>query len=142
MTRPPAIDLSPEDRGLVLRILRTNLPAGTKVWAFGSRASGRARPYSDLDLSIDCGRRLSLDETAALREAFTGSDLPYKVDIVDWRAIDDSFRKLIAAERLPLLKRTPRVASGRLADVRRRTNRLEGSSILDDLSRDRKREAK
>jgi type I restriction enzyme S subunit len=102
MNRPAAIDLSPEDRRLVLEILRANLPAETKVWAIGSRASGRARVYSDLDLAIDCGRRLSLDEAAVLREAFTESNLPYRVDFVDWHAIGDGFRRLIAAERVLL----------------------------------------
>jgi uncharacterized protein len=103
MTRAPAIDLSAEDRRLVVEILRANLPAGAKVWAFGSRVSGRARPYSDLDLAIDCGRPMSLDEAARLSEAFTESDLPYRVDVVDWQAIDDRFRQVIAAERVTLL---------------------------------------
>jgi type I restriction enzyme S subunit len=69
---------------------------------FGSRATGRARPLSDLDLAIDAGRRLSLDETARLGEAFSDSDLPYKVDIVDWHAVDERFRQMIAAERKEL----------------------------------------
>ncbi len=68
---------------------------------FGSRATGRAWRYSDLDLAIDAGRRLTLDELAILAEAFSESDLPYKVDVVDWHAIDDRFRELIAGERVP-----------------------------------------
>ena len=96
------LDLSPEDRRLVQDILHATLPAGAKVWASGSRVTGRARRYSDLDLTIDCDRRLSFDETAVLREAFTESDLPYKVDFVDWHAIDDRFRRRIAAQRVAL----------------------------------------
>ena len=91
-----------EHRRLVLDILRAHLPAAA-VWVFGSRATGRARRYSDLDIAIDAGRRLSLDETAILAETFGESDLPYRVDIVDWQAIDHRFRRLIAAERLPLV---------------------------------------
>jgi hypothetical protein len=34
--------------------------------------------FSDLDLAIDAGRRLTLDEVASLAEAFSESDLPYK----------------------------------------------------------------
>jgi type I restriction enzyme S subunit len=96
------IDLSPEHRKIVLDLLAKDLPRGAKVWVFGSRATGRARRYSDLDLAIDAGRRLTLDETAILREAFEESDLPYRVDIVDWHAIEAGFRKIIAAERVPL----------------------------------------
>ena len=93
------IDLPADHRRLVLNILRANVPESAKAWVFGSRATGRARRYSDLDMAIDAGRRLSLDEIARLREAFSDSDLPYKVDLVDWHAIDDRWRQTIAAER-------------------------------------------
>ena len=43
-----------------------------------------------------------LDKAATLREAFEESDLPYRVDIVDWHAIDEGFRRLIEAERVAL----------------------------------------
>ncbi len=96
------LNLSADERRLVLKILAANLPPASKVWVFGSRAGGRARRYSDLDLAIDAGRPLTLDETAGLAEAFSDSDLPYRVDIVDWRTIDGGFRKLIASERVAL----------------------------------------
>lgn len=69
---------------------------------FGSRAAGRGRRYSDLDLAIDAGHPLTLDQLARLSEAFCDSDLPYRVDVVDWRTLDDRFRRLIAAERVAL----------------------------------------
>jgi uncharacterized protein len=56
VTRPLHIDLAPNHRRLVLNILRANLLQNTKVWVFGSRMTGRARRYSDLDLAIDAGR--------------------------------------------------------------------------------------
>ncbi len=102
VTEATEIDIAPDHRRLVLDILRVHLPSAAAVWVFGSRTTGRARRYSDLDLAIDAGRRLSLDETAILREAFDECDLHYRVDIVDWHAIGDDFRRLIAAERVPL----------------------------------------
>lgn len=86
----------------MLDVLQAHLPAGADVWVFGSRATGRARRYSDLDLAVDAGRPLTLDETASLAEAFGDSDLPYQFDIVDWHAIDNRFRRLIAAQRVSL----------------------------------------
>ena len=91
------VDLQPEHRLLVLDILRANLPRGARVWVFGSRAGGRARRYSDLDLAIDAGRRLTLDKVAILGEAFGESDLPFKVDLVDWHGISNRFRERIEA---------------------------------------------
>ena len=96
------IDLSAEHRRLVLELLAALLPPSAQVWVFGSRATGRARRYSDLDLLIDAGRPLSIEEAALLREALEESDLPYRVDIVDWHAIDARFRDLVAAQRIPL----------------------------------------
>jgi type I restriction enzyme S subunit len=102
MTRPVHITLTAEHRRLVLNILRASFPKSTKVWVFGSRATGRARRYSDLDLAIDAGRPLTLNEIAGLTEAFSDSDLPYKVDLVDWHNIDDRWRQTITAERVAL----------------------------------------
>ena len=98
------IDLAAEHRRIVLDLLAEHLPPGATAWAFGSRATGRARRYSDLDLAIDAGRRLTLDEAAMLREAFEESDLPWRVDIVDWHALDERFRSLIAGERVLLAR--------------------------------------
>ena len=98
------VDISPDHREIVWRVLAELLPTSAQIWVFGSRATGRARRYSDLDLVIDAGRRLTLDETAMLREAFEESDLPYRVDLVDWQAIDDRFRRLIGDERQPLIE--------------------------------------
>jgi type I restriction enzyme S subunit len=102
MTRSLHIDLPADHRRLVLNTLRANLPQSTKAWVFGSRATRRARRYSDLDLAIDAGRRLTLDEFARLGEAFSDSDLPYRVDLVDWHDIDDRWRQTIEAERVAL----------------------------------------
>ena len=98
-----SLDLSEEQQRLVIEILRANMPEQTKVWVFGSRATGRARRYSDLDLAIDAGRRLTLDEAAVLHEAFEDSDLPYRVDLVDWQAIGEPFREVIAVQRIALI---------------------------------------
>jgi len=105
------LDLRPEHQRLVLDILAANLPPAARVWGFGSRATGRARRFSDLDLAVDAKRRLTLDETAALAEAFDDSDLPYAVDIVDWCApMGDRFRQAIADQRILLVDHPPSAA--------------------------------
>ena len=47
----PDIDISPGQWNIVHDILQRHVP-GHEVWAFGSRARRRAKPYSDLDLAI------------------------------------------------------------------------------------------
>ena len=102
MSGEQRIDLSVEHRRLVLDILHAHLPPQTRAWVFGSRATGGARRYSDLDLALDAGRPLTINELAILAEAFSESDLPYKVDVVDWRGIGDRFRRIIAGQLVAL----------------------------------------
>ena len=96
MTDVAALAIRLEHLEIVVRLLRAHLLAEACAWAFGSRVTGRAKPYSDLDLAIDAARPLSLDDSAALAEAFSESDLPYKVDLVDWWRTGERFRRIIA----------------------------------------------
>lgn len=97
-----AVDIRPGDLRTVWGILGRILPEVSEVWVFGSRAAGAARRASDLDLAIDIGRPVLSAEAAALAEAFDASDLPYTVDVMDLRGIDDRFAASIAASRVPL----------------------------------------
>ena len=93
---PTGLDVRPREWAIVSRILRALVPS-IEVWAFGSRATGAAKPYSDLDLALVGATPLPLDTLAALREAFSESDLPWKVDLVDWATTTPAFRKVISA---------------------------------------------
>src|SRR5580693_4771792 len=83
MAENPAIEIEPHHLAIVRDILRRRVP-GNAVWAFGSRARRVAKPYSDLDLAIITDRPLPWAVAAALAEDFSDSDLPWRVDIVDW----------------------------------------------------------
>jgi predicted nucleotidyltransferase len=87
-------DISPENLQIVKSILQKHVPQ-FEVWAFGSRVSTKAKKYSDLDLVIICQEPLPLSVYSALCEEFSESDLPWKVDIVDWSSTQENFRKLI-----------------------------------------------
>ena len=93
MTFP--IDIRPSDLTIVQEILRKSFSPDAKVWVFGSRANGKTKSTSDLDLAIDAGRKLTKDEEISLIEAFDESDLPYKVDFVDMHYISDNFKETI-----------------------------------------------
>jgi type I restriction enzyme S subunit len=95
----PPIDVRPDHWRIVRDILRRHVP-DHEVWAFGSRTGGRAKPYSDLDLAVIGDRPLPLEVSAALAEDFSESDLPWKVDIVDWATTGESFRKIIRDSRV------------------------------------------
>jgi type I restriction enzyme S subunit len=95
----PPIDISAEHWAIVRDILQRHVPQH-EVWAFGSRATRRAKPFSDLDLAILADHPLSLDVSASLRNDFSESDLPWKVDVVDWATTSESFRQIIARDKV------------------------------------------
>lgn len=63
---------------------------------FGSRVDGSPKPYSDLDLAFVAEKELNLAAIGRLKEAFEESDLPFRVDVLDWNSISEDFRKIIA----------------------------------------------
>lgn len=98
----PAIDIRPDHWQIVRHILRLRVPQHA-VWAFGSRAKWTAKPHSDLDLAVITDKPLPLSVSAALADDFSESNLPWKVDVVDWAATSDSFRKVIEREKVVVL---------------------------------------
>lgn len=90
----PTLDLNQRDWSEVRRILTQYVPE-YEVWAFGSRASGTAKTYSDLDIVILTEHPLPLGRMATIKDAFDESDLPIRVDVVDWAATGASFREII-----------------------------------------------
>ena len=95
------LDLSAEQLATVRSILDRFLP-GRTVWVFGSRSTRRAKAYSDLDLALLGGTPVPLADLSALAEAFSESDLPFKVDLVDWATTSDEFRRIIESTKTVL----------------------------------------
>lgn len=61
---------------------------------FGSRATGSARQYSDIDLGF-LGAE-PVEDVALLRviDDLEESSLPYTVDVVDFATVDPEFKKI------------------------------------------------
>ena len=83
------IDISSTELNIVKEILH----GIGKIVVFGSRVKGTARPFSDLDLCIK--ENLPAIEIELLREKFENSDLPFKVDLIEYAKIDTYFQKII-----------------------------------------------
>jgi type I restriction enzyme S subunit len=88
------LDLNPHELETIQAILHRHVP-DCEVRAFGSRYRWTAKDYSDLDLAIVGPGPLDLKRIYRLREAFETSDLRFRVDVLDWRAISPEFRKVI-----------------------------------------------
>ncbi len=75
-------------------------PSGRVLWRM---AGARVKKFSDLDLAVKGDQPLPLSTLAALAEDFTESDLPYKVDIVDWATASERFRAIIESSHVVLI---------------------------------------
>ncbi len=65
-------------------------------YAFGSRARGNPKRFSDLDLCFK--DPIPFRDLDAIIEALEESNLPFTVDIVDWNKCSDQFKELISKD--------------------------------------------
>ena len=89
------IDLRPEGLAAVRAILAEHVP-DCEVWAYGSRVKGSSWKYSDLDLAVIGSSRLDPVRIYRLRDAFEESALDFRVDVLDWHAVSESFHRQMA----------------------------------------------
>ena len=97
-----AVALSPEQLHDVRQIIAQVIP-GAQVWVFGSRATGKSRPFSDLDLLLTHPPKLNWAQRAALRDGFEASRLPFRVDVVEIAGLALGMSERIEAERVNLM---------------------------------------
>ncbi len=98
MKDKPDLAITDIEWSIVRDILQKYLPRQS-VWAFGSRVRNTHKPFSDLDIVVVNDEPLSIATMAELSVAFSESDLPWKVDVVDWVSISEGSRNSILADK-------------------------------------------
>lgn len=86
--------VTPSQKKTLLETIRKYFP-NAELLFFGSRFSGTHRLQSDLDLCIRTSSPLPLIEWGKLSQALVESDLPFKVDLIDWHRIKPDFQEVI-----------------------------------------------
>lgn len=93
-----AILLEPSQLETIQHILKVHFD-GLQVLAYGSRVSGvNITPESDLDIAVVSEKPISFEEMVSVEKAFSDSNLPFRVDIVDWAKLPESLQKTIKKE--------------------------------------------
>ena len=82
-------------RAIVLAHTR-GLPV--EVYFFGSRATGKPRRDSDVDVAVDIHGPVPTAFLSDLSEALEESSVPYRVDVVDLSAASEKFRARVKSE--------------------------------------------
>jgi len=88
------LDINPNDKEILFSLLEKYLPC-TTVWAYGSRVTGYAQPWSDLDLVVFSNAEQK-HRILMLKEALEESNLSFRVDLLEWDSLPDSFKANIA----------------------------------------------
>lgn len=88
------IDIPENHLSAIRNILHDYVPH-CEVRVFGSRITTNAKEYSDLDIAIVGKKPIDYSIIAEIKEAFQKSDLPFRVDVLDWNTISPEFRTVI-----------------------------------------------
>ncbi len=97
----PKLDITtlkfkPHHLNMLLKLIEQYFPKA-QIWAYGSRVNGDCHEASDLDLVAR--NLLALDQHLPdlfdFQEALVESNLPIRVDVVDWARIPVSFQQEI-----------------------------------------------
>jgi uncharacterized protein len=71
-----------------------------KIYLFGSWATGRNKPNSDIDLALDIGKPIDLYELDRIVTTIDNLDIPNEVDVVDLRRVPEETRSRILQEKI------------------------------------------
>lgn len=75
-----------------------------QIYLFGSRAAGKYKKFSDIDLFYICAvdHKISGDVIYKIVSDIEESDFPYKLDLVNYDELAMSYRKNIDLEKILL----------------------------------------
>lgn len=65
-----------------------------RVFIFGSRATGKARKFSDFDVGIIGKKPVPRKILGSIEETFEESDLPFHIDVVDFSRTAKKFQQV------------------------------------------------
>jgi predicted nucleotidyltransferase len=90
------ICVSENELDIILDIIKT-YAQNYEVWAFGSRYKWTSKDYSDLDLAVVGAKKLPKGVIDNLKQAFEESELPFRVDVLDYNAMSNEFQEIISS---------------------------------------------
>ena len=97
------ITLSNDEQATLKQILKSQgVGWPYKVLIFGSRTTGKARKYSDIDLALVGPTSVPFRMRGLLAEALEESNLPYTVDIVDFLTASERMKQAIQQDGVEL----------------------------------------
>lgn len=88
------INASNEELIIIKNILKKYC-SNCEVRVFGSRITNKFKKFSDIDIALVSKTKIDLATLSLIKSDFEESNLPYRVDILDWNMITPEFQKII-----------------------------------------------
>lgn len=88
-------------KALIRQIVQKYLGNDVRVFIFGSRATGKNRKWSDIDVGIVTKEKLG-NQILFIQDDLEQSDIPYRVDVVDFKTVSPQFAKVALSSTIEL----------------------------------------
>ena len=76
--------------------------ASYQVFLFGSRVTGENRKWSDADIGILGQQKIPYGKLIEIESELSDSDMPYHVEIVDFKSVTPEFAKIALSAKIDL----------------------------------------
>ena len=83
---------------MILEVLAKYFDEDVGIFLFGSRALNKQKTFSDFDIGLIGDRALDFRKMEEAKEELVNTNLPFKVDLVDFYDIDDNFKSIATKE--------------------------------------------
>lgn len=90
-------NINPMYKEHILRAMEYHFP-NAKVYLFGSRARGDNQEGADIDIAVDAGEEISVQEMWRARNTLNNLPFAVMVDLVDMQNIPEELKKVILKE--------------------------------------------
>jgi predicted nucleotidyltransferase len=81
----------------IIAVISALIP-DAKIYLFGSRARGTHSERSDIDIALDAGRELPIEDVDEIRRMFLNSNIMYTIEIVDLHQVSQAMHDAILKE--------------------------------------------
>jgi len=81
----------------IIALISALIP-NAKIYLFGSRARGTHASRSDIDIALDAGQELKPVAVGEVIDVLAGTDIPYKIEVVDFHSVSEEMKKSIIDE--------------------------------------------
>ena len=89
--------INEKDKEKIIALISALAPTA-KIILFGSRARGRFLRSSDIDIALDAGKKLPEVAIAEIKDVLAGTDIMYKIDVLDYNNVRAEMRDSIEQE--------------------------------------------